>query len=76
MKEVKGACGTLQNKEFHDLYGSPNIIQVTKSRRMKRAGHVARMGRGTRHTGFRWGNRKEKDHLEDLSVDGRILKLI
>jgi hypothetical protein len=76
VKEVKGACGTLQNEEFHYLYRSPNIIQVTTPRRMKRVGHVARMGRGTKHTGFRRENRKEKDQLEDLRVHGRILKLI
>jgi hypothetical protein len=31
------------NEEFHDLYSSPNIIRVVKSRRMRLAGHVARM---------------------------------
>ena len=35
---------TLQNKELNDLYSSPNIIRVIKSRRMRWAGHVARMG--------------------------------
>jgi hypothetical protein len=30
------------------------------------------MGIGEVHTGFWWGNLKERDHLEDLSVDGRI----
>jgi len=34
-------------------------------------------GGGEVHTGFWWGNPKERDHLEDLGVDGRrILKLI
>ena len=41
-------CGTAQeylhNKELNDLYCSPNIVRVIKSRRMRRAGHVARMG--------------------------------
>jgi hypothetical protein len=31
---------------FHSLYSSPNIIRVIKSRRMRWAGHVARMGKG------------------------------
>ena len=74
--EVKGAGRNLQNEEFHDLHCSPNIIRVTKSRSMKWVGHVARTGRRAMHTGFRWGNRKEKDHMEDLSADGRIMKLI
>jgi hypothetical protein len=34
----------LHNKELNDLYCSPNIIQVIKSRRMKWAGHVPHMG--------------------------------
>jgi hypothetical protein len=32
--------------ELHSLYSSPNIVRVIKSRRMKWAGHVARMGEG------------------------------
>jgi hypothetical protein len=32
------------NKELYALYSSPNIIRVIKSRRLRRAGHVARMG--------------------------------
>jgi hypothetical protein len=34
----------LHNEELNDLYSSPNIIRVIKSRRMRGAGHVARMG--------------------------------
>ena len=45
------------NKELNDLYCSPNIVRVIKSRRMRWAGHVARMGTGKVHTGFGWGNR-------------------
>jgi hypothetical protein len=42
--EVTGEWRKLQNKEFHDLYSSPSIIRTIKSRRMRWAGHVARMG--------------------------------
>jgi hypothetical protein len=35
--------------------------------------HVAYMGRGDVHTGFWWVNIKERDHLEDPGVDGRII---
>jgi hypothetical protein len=39
------------------------------------AGHVAFGGRRREiHTGFWWGNLKERVHLADLGVDGRILK--
>jgi hypothetical protein len=36
----------LRNDELHDLYSSPNIVRVIKSRRMMWAGHLARMGEG------------------------------
>jgi hypothetical protein len=36
----------LHNDELHDLYSSPNIVRVIKSRRIRWAGHVARMGTG------------------------------
>ena len=42
--EVTGECRRLYNEEFNDLYCSPNIVRVIKSRRMRWAGHVARMG--------------------------------
>jgi hypothetical protein len=42
--EVTGEWRKLHNKELHDLYSSPNIITIIKSRRMRWAGHVARMG--------------------------------
>jgi hypothetical protein len=35
--------GKLHNKELHDLYSSPSIIRIIKSRRMRWPGHVARM---------------------------------
>jgi len=44
--EVKGECRRLHNEELNDLYSSPNIVRVIKSRRMRWAGHVARKGVG------------------------------
>jgi hypothetical protein len=42
--EVTEELRKLHNKELHDLYSSPSIIRIIKSRRMRWAGHVARMG--------------------------------
>jgi hypothetical protein len=42
--EVMGEWRKLRNKELHDLYSSPNIIRIIKSRIMRWAGHVAQMG--------------------------------
>jgi hypothetical protein len=44
--EVTGEWRRLHNEEFNDLYSSPNIIRVIKSRRIRWAGHVARMWEG------------------------------
>jgi hypothetical protein len=41
---VTGGWRKLHNEELHNLYSSPSIIRIIKSRRMRRAGHVARMG--------------------------------
>jgi hypothetical protein len=45
-REEDGSWRKLHNDELHNLYSSPNIVRVIKSRRMRWAGHVAHMGEG------------------------------
>jgi hypothetical protein len=42
--EMTGEWRKLHNEELHDSYSSPSIIRIIKSRRMRLAGHVARIG--------------------------------
>jgi hypothetical protein len=45
-REEDGSWRKLHNDELHSLFSSPNIVRVVKSRRMRWAGHVARMEEG------------------------------
>ena len=71
--EVTRGWRKIHNEELNDLYSSSSIFRVMKSRTMKWAEHVARMGRVKMYTGFWWRNLRERDHLEDPDVDGRII---
>jgi hypothetical protein len=53
--EVTGEWRKLHNGELNDLYTLTNIVRVVKSRRIRLAGHLARMGRGEVCTGCWWG---------------------
>jgi hypothetical protein len=71
--EVAGDWRKLHNEELNDRYCPPIMVSVIKSRRMRWAGHVARMGREEMYIWFWWGNVREGDHLEYPGVDGRII---
>jgi hypothetical protein len=52
MEGVTGGLRKLHNKELRDLYSLPSMIRIIKSRRMRWAWHVARMGRRGTLIGF------------------------
>jgi hypothetical protein len=60
--EVTGGWRKLHNEELHNLYSSQSIIRMIKSRKMRWAGHVARMERRRMHVGYWWENQKEGFH--------------
>jgi len=62
--EVTGEWSKLHNEELNDVYCSPNIARVIKSRRIRY---------GDPCTGFWWGNMWERDQWGDPGVDGRII---
>ena len=64
---------SLHNEELNVLCASPNTIRVIKSRRIRWAGHVARMGERRGVYRVFVGKPEGKNHLGDPDVDGRII---
>jgi hypothetical protein len=71
--EATGDWRTLHNEELNYLCSSPNMIWVIKSRRLKWAGHVARIGEKRGAYRILVGRPKEGDHFGDPGVEGRII---
>ena len=69
---MTGEWKKLHNGELN-LYSSPNIVRVIKSRRMGWAEHVARMGEMRGVYRVLVGRPEGKSHLGDPGVDGRII---
>jgi hypothetical protein len=61
-EEVTGEWRKLHNEELRDLYSSPSIIRIIKTRRMKWADHVARMGRRRTRIDYWWERQRARDH--------------
>jgi hypothetical protein len=59
---VTGGWRKLHNEELHNVYSSPSIIRMIKSRKVRRAEQVARMGRRGMHVGYGWKSQKERAH--------------
>jgi hypothetical protein len=60
--EVTGGWRKLQNEELRDLYSSPSVSRIIKSRRIRWAGHVARMGKRKIRIGYWWESQRKKAH--------------
>jgi hypothetical protein len=63
----------LRYKELRNLHSLPNIIKTIKTRRVKWIGNVVRIGRKGVHFVFWCESRKERDHSEDLDVNGKVI---
>ena len=72
-EEVTGEWRRLHNEELHDLYSSPNIVRVIKSRRTRWAGHVARMVEERAVYRVLLGKPEGRNQWGDLGVDGWII---
>jgi hypothetical protein len=59
---VTGGWRKLNNEGLHNLYSSPSIISIIKSRMMRGAGHVARMGEERNVCRLLVGKPEERDH--------------
>jgi hypothetical protein len=71
--EVTGEWRTLHNEELNDLYCSPNIVPLIKSKRMRWERQAASMGKSRGVYRVWWGNLRERDNLGDKGLDGRII---
>jgi hypothetical protein len=60
--EVTGGWRKLHNEEVQNLYSSPSIIRMIKSRRMRWAGHVALIEEKGMHVGYWWESQKKSGH--------------
>jgi hypothetical protein len=67
-----GEWRKLHSGELHNLYSSPDIIRPIKSRRMRWAGHVARIGEGRNVYRVLVGKPKGKRPLERQGIGGRM----
>ena len=71
--EVTVEWRRLHNEKLNDLYTSPIIVRVIKSKRMRWTGHVARMGEEREVYRVLVRNPGEGEHWGDLGVDGWII---
>ena len=81
-RDKNGEWRRLHNEEHHNLYRSPNIVRVKKSRRLRWAGHVARMEEGRsafkiltgKHTGKRLLGRPRRRWEDKIRMDSEEIR--
>jgi hypothetical protein len=69
---LMGGWRKLHNEELHNLYSSPSIIRIIKSRRMSWAGHVKRIAEKRYVYRLLVGKPEGRGHYEDQDVGGQI----
>ena len=71
--EITGEWRNLHKEELNDLYCSSNVVRVIKSRGMRWERQVASMGKSRGVCRVWWGKLRERVHLGDPGLDGRII---
>jgi hypothetical protein len=71
--EVTGQWRKLHNEELRDLYSSPSMIRIIKSRRIRWAGMYHEWGRRGPRVGYWWESQRERVHYEDQDIGGWII---
>jgi len=69
--EITGYWRRLHTDQLHDFCSSPNIVEVIRSIRVRWTGYVSGTEQSCTHGFVCGGEVRERDHLEDLVVDGR-----
>jgi hypothetical protein len=72
-EEVLEGWRRLHNEKFHNLYTSPNIVRVIKTRRMRWEGHVACIEKIRNAYKILVENLKGRDHSKNLGINGKIM---
>jgi hypothetical protein len=72
-EEITSGGRKLLSKRLRDIYSSPNIIRVTKSRKVRRAEPAARMGENKNTYKVLVEEPEGKRHSKDLDIAGRII---